>query len=86
VILVYLIEPLSRKCSQKYGHFSSEIIRSETFLSFTKGTVIFVTDGVKGMCVDPGEMEAILKAGKARGPGPPGGEKGGQLPSDSGGR
>ncbi len=41
-----------------------------------------VTDGVEGVCVDPGEKEAILEAG---GPGPPGGEKGGQLASDSGG-
>jgi hypothetical protein len=32
--------------------------------------------------VDPGEMGAILEA---RGPGPPGGGKGGQLASDSGG-
>ncbi len=36
----------------------------------------------KGVCVDPGEMGAILGA---RGPGPPGGGKGGQLASDSGG-
>ncbi len=35
--------------------------------------------------MDPGEMEAILKAGGARGPGLPGGGKGGQLASDSGG-
>jgi hypothetical protein len=41
-----------------------------------------VTDNVEGVCVDPGEKEAILEAG---GPGPPGGEKGGQLASDSGG-
>jgi hypothetical protein len=44
-----------------------------------------VTDGVEGMCVDPGEMEAILEAEGARGPGPPGGGKGRQLASDSGG-
>jgi hypothetical protein len=41
-----------------------------------------VTDGGEGMCVDPGEKEAILEAG---GPGLPGGGKGGQLASDSGG-
>ncbi len=28
--------------------------------------IILVTDGVEGMCVDPGEMEAILKAGGVR--------------------
>jgi hypothetical protein len=44
-----------------------------------------VTDGVEGMCVDPGEMGAILEAGGARGTGPQGGGKGGQLASDSGG-
>jgi hypothetical protein len=42
-------------------------------------------DGVEGMCVDPGEMEAILEAGGVRGPGPPEGGKSGQLASDSGG-
>jgi hypothetical protein len=31
-------------------------------------------DGVEGVCVDPGEIGAILGA---RGPGPPGGEKAG---------
>jgi hypothetical protein len=41
-----------------------------------------VTDSVEEVCVDPGEKEALLDAG---GPGPPGGEKGGQLASDSGG-
>ncbi len=35
--------------------------------------------------MDPGEREAILEAGGVRGPGPPGGEKGGQLALDSGG-
>ncbi len=40
---------------------------------------------MEGMCVDPGEMEAALQAGGARGPGPPGGGKGGLLASDSGG-
>ncbi len=35
--------------------------------------------------MDPGEMEAILETGGVRGSGPPGGEKGGQLASDSGG-
>ncbi len=44
-----------------------------------------VTDNVEGMCVDPGEREAILEAGGVRGHGPPGGGKGGQLASDSGG-
>jgi hypothetical protein len=44
-----------------------------------------VMDAVEEMCVDPGEREAILEAGGVRGPGPPGGGKGGQLASDSGG-
>jgi hypothetical protein len=44
--------------------------------------VVLVTDSVEGVCVDSGEKEAILEAG---GPGLPGGEKGGQLASDSGG-
>ncbi len=35
--------------------------------------------------MDPGEMEAILEAGGVGGPRPPGGGKGGQLVSDSGG-
>ncbi len=35
--------------------------------------------------MDPGEMESSLQAGGARGPGPPGGGKGWQLASDSGG-
>jgi hypothetical protein len=39
-----------------------------------------VTDGAEEVCVDPGEMGAILGAG-----GPPGRGKGGQLASDSGG-
>ncbi len=43
---------------------------------------LLVTDGAEGVCVDPGEMGAILGAG---GPSPPGGGKGGQLASDSGG-
>jgi hypothetical protein len=43
---------------------------------------ITVTDGAEGVCVDPGEMGAILEAG---GPGLPRGGKGGQLASDSGG-
>jgi hypothetical protein len=41
-----------------------------------------VTDSGEGVCVDPGEKEAILEAG---GPSPPGEGKGGQLASDSGG-
>jgi hypothetical protein len=41
-----------------------------------------VMDGVEGVCVDPGEMGAILESG---GLGPPGGGKGRQLASDSGG-
>jgi hypothetical protein len=41
-----------------------------------------VTDSGKEVCVDPGEKEAILEAGE---PGPPGGGKGGQLASHSGG-
>jgi hypothetical protein len=43
---------------------------------------ITVTDGAEGVCVDPGGMGAILGTG---GPDPPGGRKGGQLASDSGG-
>jgi hypothetical protein len=35
--------------------------------------------------MDPGENGAILGAGGDEGPGPPGGEKSGQLASDSGG-
>jgi hypothetical protein len=46
------------------------------------GRSLTVTDSGKGLCVDPGEKEAILEAG---GPGPPGEGKGGQLASDSGG-
>jgi hypothetical protein len=44
--------------------------------------VLIVTDGVEGVYVDPGENEAMLNA---RGPGPPGGEKGRHLALDSGG-
>ncbi len=47
--------------------------------------MVCVTDGVEGVCVDPGEMGAILEAGGVRGPGPPEGGKGEQLASDSGG-
>jgi hypothetical protein len=43
---------------------------------------VHVTDSGEGVCVDPGEKEAILEAG---GPGPPGEGKGEQLASDSGG-
>jgi hypothetical protein len=39
-------------------------------------------DGAEGVCVDPGEIGAILGAGE---PGLPGGGKGRQLASDSGG-
>jgi hypothetical protein len=42
-----------------------------------------VTDSVEEVCVDPGEMGAILEAGGVGGPGPPGGGKGGQLASYS---
>jgi hypothetical protein len=45
-----------------------------------------VMDGGEGVCVDPGEMGAILEAGGVRGPGPPGGGEDGQLASDSEGR
>jgi hypothetical protein len=44
--------------------------------------LITVTDSGEGVCVDPKEKGAILEAG---GPGPPGGGKGWQLASDSGG-
>ncbi len=43
--------------------------------------IIFVTDGGEGVCVDPGEREAILGTG---GPGPPEKGKGQQLAPDSG--
>jgi hypothetical protein len=51
-----------------------------TFQQVQVGTS--VTDGAEGVCVDPGEMGAILEAW---GPGPPGGGNGGQLALDSGG-
>jgi hypothetical protein len=38
---------------------------------------LIVTDGMEGMCVNPGEMEATLEAGGVRGPGLPGGERAG---------
>jgi hypothetical protein len=44
-----------------------------------------VTDSVEEVCVDPGEMKAILEAAGVGGPGPPGGGREGQLASDSGG-
>jgi hypothetical protein len=44
--------------------------------------MVIVTDSVERVCVDPGEKGAILEAA---GPGPPGGGKGGQVASDSGG-
>ncbi len=47
--------------------------------------ILIVTYGVEGVCVGPGETGAILEAGGVRGPSPPGGGKGGQLASDSGG-
>jgi hypothetical protein len=47
--------------------------------------VVVVTDGVEGVCVDTGEMGAILEAGGVGGPGPPGRGKDGQLALDSGG-
>jgi hypothetical protein len=50
------------------------------FLS--RWSVVSVTDGGEGVCVDPGEKEAILEAG---GPGLPGGGKGWQFASDRGG-
>ncbi len=44
-----------------------------------------VTDGEREECVDPWDIGAILDAGGGGGPGPQGGEKNGQLASDSGG-
>jgi hypothetical protein len=44
-----------------------------------------VTDSVEGVCVDSGETGAILEARGVGGPGSPGGGKGKQLASDSGG-
>jgi hypothetical protein len=46
---------------------------------------ITVRDGVEEVCADPGEKGAILEVRGDGGPGPPGGGKGGQLASDSGG-
>jgi hypothetical protein len=57
-----------------------DIAVTPTFQQVQVGTS--VTDSAEGVCVDPGEMGAVLEAG---GPGPPGGGKGGQLASDSGG-
>ncbi len=57
---------------------NSDFLRKEVF-SLKESSV---TDGGEGGCVDPGEKEAILEA---RGPGLPGGGKGEQLASDSGG-
>ncbi len=56
-----------------------------TITVVTALTVVTVTDGVEGVCLDPGETGAILEAGVVWGPGPPGGGKGRQLASDSGG-
>ncbi len=53
-----------------------------TQLYWLSGSVRVVTDSVEGLCVDPGEKGAILEA---RGPSPPGGGKGWQLATDSGG-
>jgi hypothetical protein len=55
------------------------------FLELAWSWTASVTDGVVGVCVDPGEMGAILEAGGIGGPGPPWGGKGEQLASDSGG-
>jgi hypothetical protein len=58
-------------------------MRNILYLQTLRQTQIFgVTDSVGGICVDPGEKGAIVEAG---GPDPPGGGKGGQLSSDSGG-
>jgi hypothetical protein len=52
----------------------------------TGGAVVLnVTDGMENICADPGEMEAASEVGGGKGPGLPGGGKGGQLASDSGG-
>jgi hypothetical protein len=45
--------------------------------------IVSVTDSMEGMCVDPGEVGDALQDGGVKGPGPPEGEKGGQLASDS---
>jgi hypothetical protein len=44
--------------------------------------VVIVTDSEEGVCVDPGERDAILGTG---GPGPPEKGEGQQLVPDSGG-
>ncbi len=59
---------------------------ADVLQGFTVRIIIIVTDGVEGMCVDPGEMGAIMEARGVRGPGLPGGGQGGQLASDSAGR
>ncbi len=59
---------------------------ADVLQGFTVRIIIIVMDGVEGVCVDPGEMGAILEAGGVGGPGLPGGGTGGQLASDSGGR
>jgi hypothetical protein len=59
---------------------------ADVLQGFTVRIIIIVTDGVEGMCVDPGKMGAILEARVVGGPGLPGGGQGGQLASDSGGR
>jgi hypothetical protein len=55
------------------------------FLYFLSPEALSVTDGEGGECMDPGENGAILDAGGVGGPGPPVGEKNGQLALDSGG-
>jgi hypothetical protein len=47
-----------------------------------KSPLLGVLDSKEGMCVDPREKGAMFEA---EGPGPPGGGKGWQLASDSGG-
>jgi hypothetical protein len=67
-----------------FRYRSREGVRAE-YRSLAGLRAGIVTDGEKGVCLDPGEMGAILEAGEARGPGPPGEGKNEQLASDSGG-
>jgi hypothetical protein len=61
------------------------LLRRQQLITEAAISSITVTDGVEGVCADPGEMGAILEVGEGGGPGPLGGGKGGQLALDSGG-
>jgi hypothetical protein len=63
----------------------SDIAIIKTILKRYKVLFVRVTDGEVEECVDPGGNWAILNMGEGREPGPPRGERNGQLASDSGG-